>query len=118
MTALGPQLRLQARRGYRAAVVELRPGMYVVAEVPEAAIHAEFGVAPLLLAPLLVNAATKALQQPAKPPAQRLLPQVVQALQPRAAAPSTATPSSCTALVPMHSNEPRWMEPDDLPGGS
>ena len=33
--ALGRHLRLQARRGQRAAVVELRPGLWLVAAVAE-----------------------------------------------------------------------------------
>ncbi|MCB9686022.1 MAG: hypothetical protein H6738_24490 [Alphaproteobacteria bacterium] len=62
LTRLGQQMRVQARRGYRAAVVELQPGMYLVAEVPEDALKPEVGVVPLL-APLLTMAAARALKK-------------------------------------------------------
>ena len=59
---LGDQLRLQARRGHRAAVVQLRPGLWLVASVPEETLRTEVGVLPLL-APLLVTAANRAINQ-------------------------------------------------------
>ncbi len=59
---LGEQLRLQARRGHRAAVVQLRPGLWLVAAVPEETLRTEVGVLPLL-APLLVTAANRAINQ-------------------------------------------------------
>ena len=62
LTRLGQQLRIQARRGHRAAVVELQPGMFLVAEVPEESLRPEVGVAPLL-APLLTLAAQRALMR-------------------------------------------------------
>lgn len=58
--ALGRQLRIQARMGHRAAVIDLKPGLFLVAEIPEAVTRTEFGIAPLL-APLMVNAASQAL---------------------------------------------------------
>ena len=62
LTRLGTNVRLQARRGHRAAVVELQPGMYLVAEVPEEALRPQIGVLPLL-APLLMLAANRALKR-------------------------------------------------------
>ena len=59
---LGAHLRVQAIRGHRAAIVELRPGLWLVAAVPEEALRTEIGVLPLL-APLLVTAASRALKQ-------------------------------------------------------
>ena len=63
-------LRLQARAGHRAAVVELRSGLYLVAEVPERSLRPEFGVLPVL-APLVISAARSALsnrpQRPRRP---------------------------------------------------
>ena len=66
---MGRNLRIQAARGHRAAVVDLRPGLDLVAEIPEAVTRTEFGLAPLL-APLIVTAAKKALdgRKPAKGP--------------------------------------------------
>ena len=64
---LGRKLRIQAATGHRAAVIDIKPGLYLVAEMPEALLDAEFGVAPLI-APLMVTAATRALSQP---PSQR-----------------------------------------------
>lgn len=62
LTRLGQQLRVQAKRGYRAAVVELQPGLYLVGEVPEASLRPEFGAVPML-APLLTLAASRALRR-------------------------------------------------------
>lgn len=61
--ALGEHLRIQAARGYRAGVIALRPGLYLVAELPAEAITPEFGLVPVL-APLVVRAALKALDNP------------------------------------------------------
>ncbi len=55
---MGRHMRIQARAGYRAAIVELKPGLYMVAEVPEQATRPEFGVAPLL-APMMMKAAAR-----------------------------------------------------------
>lgn len=88
---MGPNLRIQAAAGYRAAVIELKPGLFVVAEVPEHVTRSEFGVLPLL-APLVVSAATKAITNP-KPPEQRLLPKLVQAVQQKQAAQPGASPA-------------------------
>ena len=62
LTRLGDNLRVQARRGHRAAVVELQPGMYIVAEVPEEMVRPQIGILPLL-APLLMLAANRALKR-------------------------------------------------------
>lgn len=58
---MGPRLRLQARQGHRAAVMELRPGLFLVAEVPEEATRPEMGMAPML-APMMAAAAREALE--------------------------------------------------------
>jgi hypothetical protein len=60
---LGPTMRIQAARNVRAAVIPLRPGLYLVAEVPADVTRTEFGFAPLL-APLIVNAAKQAMAEP------------------------------------------------------
>ncbi len=60
---MGRHLRIQAAAGHRAAVIDLKPGLYLVAELPEAVTRTEFGIAPLL-APLMVRAAKKALDGP------------------------------------------------------
>jgi hypothetical protein len=57
---VGPKVRVQAQRGTRAAVIALRPGLYLVAELPEQVAKSEFGALPLL-APMMVNAARRAL---------------------------------------------------------
>ena len=62
LTRLSDNMRVQARRGHRAAVVELQPGMYIVAEVPEEMVRPQIGVLPLL-APLLMLAANRALKR-------------------------------------------------------
>jgi hypothetical protein len=60
---LGRKLRIQAALGHRAAVIDLKPGLYLVAELPEAVTRTEFGVAPVL-APLMITAARRALDEP------------------------------------------------------
>ena len=57
---MGTHLRIQAQAGHRAAVVELKPGLYLVAQVPEQATRPEIGLAPLL-APLMVKAARRVM---------------------------------------------------------
>ncbi len=57
---MGTQLRIQAKAGHRAAVIELKPGLYLVAQVPDSAARPEFGLAPLL-APLMVKAASRVM---------------------------------------------------------
>jgi len=59
--ALGPNLKMKARKGFRAAVVEVKPGLFVVAEVPERSV--EFGLGPLLLAPALVKTLGRAFRR-------------------------------------------------------
>lgn len=70
---LGRNLRLQARSGHRAAVVEIRKGLFLVAEVPEKSLKPEFGILPLL-APLLVTAARSALKGKKRKPRRPELP--------------------------------------------
>ncbi len=66
LTKLSENVRVQATKGSRAAVVELKPGLYLVGEVPESALKPEVGLLPLL-APLLIAAATKALKRKGGP---------------------------------------------------
>ncbi len=74
---MGRNMRLQARQGHRAAVIELKPGLYLVAELPEQVARSEFGVASVL-APLVVKAASKAIQHRQQTPKeQRLLYRVM-----------------------------------------
>lgn len=63
---LGANLRVQAAEGSRAAIVELEPGMFLVAEVPDEMTRSEFGIASVL-APLVINTATKALTKQLSP---------------------------------------------------
>jgi hypothetical protein len=58
---LGPNLKVRARNGFRAAVVEVKPGLFVVAEVPNTSV--EFGFGPLLLAPALVKTLGRVFQR-------------------------------------------------------
>lgn len=60
-------LRIQAARGVRAAVMELRPGLYLVAEMPEEAVPTGFGFVPLL-APLMLRSARRAMGRHAEEP--------------------------------------------------
>ncbi len=69
---LGRHMRLQAADGHRAAVIELKPGLYLVAELPERVARSEFGVAAVL-APLVVKAASKAIQHRQQTPQQERL---------------------------------------------
>lgn len=70
---LGRNLQLQAKARHRAAVVELRPGLYLVAEVPEKSLRPEFGFLPLL-APLVMTAARAALNNRKRHPKRPQLP--------------------------------------------
>ena len=64
---LGENLRLRVRLGFRAAVCQIRPGLYLVAEVPEPSVELGFG--PLLLAPALVKTLGRTLRKEAAAPA-------------------------------------------------
>ncbi len=78
---MGPNFRIQAAAGYRAAVIDLKPGLFIVAELPEHVVRSEFGILPLL-APLVMSAASRAIK---KPPEQRLLPKLFKAARERQA---------------------------------
>jgi hypothetical protein len=74
---MGTHLRIQASEHHRAAVIALRPGLFLVAELPEQVARSEFGVAAVL-APLVIKAASKAIQyrqqtEPTQRPLYRLL---------------------------------------------
>lgn len=111
--ALGPNLKMKARKGFRAAVVEVKPGLFVVAEVPERSV--EFGLGPLLLAPALVKTLGRAFrrgqagqgqpgvqqqQAPSQPAPQ---PAALPAPQPRAALPGPVEDDDRLA---------RWLDDD------
>ena len=57
---LGANMRIQTRPGMRAAVIEVKPGLFVIAEVPAESV--EFGFGPMLLAPALIKTLGRALQ--------------------------------------------------------
>jgi len=57
---LGQRMRIQTRAGTRAAIVEVKPGLFVIAEVPVESV--EFGFGPMLLAPALMKTLGRALQ--------------------------------------------------------
>ncbi len=98
---LGEHLRIQAEDGYRAAVILLRPGLYLVAEVSDEATRPALGFAPLL-APLIMRSASKALQRR-------------ESAQPEPASPGTAIvrrDPSQGALVPAATVG--WAEPEDV----
>lgn len=63
LTQMSQSLRIQAARGFRAGVMELKRGMFLVTEIPESALEPEFGVVAML-APLALNVASKALENP------------------------------------------------------
>lgn len=81
---MGRHLRIQAAAGHRAAVIDLKPGLYLVAEIPDAVTRTEFGVAPLL-APLMIRAAKKAIDGPqeGQPPRRGPLAALFQRRDPR-----------------------------------
>jgi hypothetical protein len=93
-------LRIQAAQGVRAAVMELRPGLYLVAEMPEEAVQSEFGFVPLL-APLMLRSARRAMERHAVP-----VPPPV----PRRPVPLLPGP-----IVPeLPANELGWADPADV----
>jgi hypothetical protein len=85
---LGPRLRVQAAAGCRAAVIELRPGLYLVAEVAEDVLR-EDPAASGRLEPLMTRSARHALEAP-----------------------------PIRDLVPARPALGRWVHPDDLAGDS
>lgn len=90
LVPLGLHLRVQAEAGHRAAIIALRPGLFLVAEIPEETTRTQIGLAPVL-APLLLRSASKALLQrrPSDPPA-----------SPEAATPGTALVKPGAQAVP------------------
>ncbi|TNE90361.1 MAG: hypothetical protein EP330_08580 [Deltaproteobacteria bacterium] len=66
---LSDHVRFQAKHGYRAAALPLRPGVWVVTEVPD---EGEYGALPLLLTPLLVSAVQQYVQKGGGLPALKL----------------------------------------------
>lgn len=140
LTALGPRMRVQAAAGYRAAVIELKPGLFVVAEVPAHVVRSEFGIVPLL-APLVVQAASRALVEQQATPGQAPAPtqpasstqllanhDARRAMLLNAAAQQLTPPAAVAGLVPAagygHGHQRllpppavgRWVDADDLAG--
>lgn len=80
---VGGNMALTVRPGFRAAIMQVKPGLYVVAEVPAAAIRngigdEEVGILPLLVAPLVATAVQKRMAKRKRDQAagkeQKLLP--------------------------------------------
>ena len=134
LAPMGAHLRLQAAAGHRAAVVPLRPGLYLVAEIPDAQARSEFGAAAVL-APMVIKAATRALTQgqegqPAVGPqllqaAQRLLAPPQGMAQPAPAQPAypayqpqpIALPAPAQPMLPAPAPVlGQWVEAEDLAG--
>jgi len=63
LAQMSRHLRIQAEAGYRAGVIRLKNGMFLVAEIAQEALEPEFGLVEVL-APLVFNAASKALENP------------------------------------------------------
>ena len=107
--ALGPNLQMKARKGFRAAVVEVKPGLFVVAEVPERSV--EFGLGPLLLAPALVKTLGRAFRRRQAGPDQ---PGVQQ--QPASPSPAALPPPPAPLALPGPVAEgdrlARWLDDD------
>ena len=98
LAPMGSHLRLQAAGGHRAAVVPLKPGLYLVAEIPEAQARSEFGAAAVL-APMVIKAATRALTQ-SQGGQQGTGPQLIQAAHRLLAPPQgMAQPAPTQAVV-------------------
>lgn len=111
-----PRVRVQARRGHRAAVLEIQPGLYLVSEFPE---DAEFGLVPVI-ATLMVRSAARALVSPPAEPERRPLLELLRRRQPTPQpAPSTALVAVQAPLPPLGASSPGdapavgWIHPDD-----
>ena len=63
LAQMSRNLRIQAADGFRAGVIRLKNGMFLVVEIAQEALEPEFGVAEVL-APLVFNAAARALEDP------------------------------------------------------
>ena len=98
--AVGDRIAVRARRGYRAAVQEVRPGLFLVGEVPEAAARPEFGILPLL-APAMVAAASRMI-----PPGGVQIPAPTRASYPPHAAPQAYSHPVPAPYPPPHAVAP------------
>lgn len=69
VSRISNNLRIQPKAGIRAAVMELKPGLYIVAEVPERALEQrdDFG-GPVKMATKITEAVKDALTKPATAP--------------------------------------------------
>jgi hypothetical protein len=102
-------LRIQAAKGHRAAVMELRPGLYLVAEMPEDVARSQFGFAPLL-APLMVRSARRAIERPEGRPG------LFRRREPRAL-PGPVVPMLPGPVAPqLPTTEVAWADPADVAG--
>lgn len=108
---LGQHLQVRARDGFRAAIVEVKPGLYVVAEVPQSAV--EFGFGPLLLAPALVKTLAKAFRKNRHAPEAPQIPPSVPVPQ----LPPTPPPLALPGPTPDEDDDdrtdgrlPRWVD--------
>lgn len=108
---VSPRVRVQAKGGHRAAVMELQPGLYLVSEFPE---ESEFGVLPVI-ATLMARSAARALTESPTDPQRRPLLDLLRR-EPH------AQPAPATALVPVQAPLPAlgtpapnvgWIHPDD-----
>lgn len=68
--SVGPNIRLQARRGRQAAVMEVQPGVWIVADMDQQKLQQadkpgapELGIVPALIAPALVAIVNRALRK-------------------------------------------------------
>lgn len=59
-TTIRERIQVRVRGGYRAGVWPLKPGLYIVAEMPENG--ADFGAVATVLAPLVIKTAAKAVR--------------------------------------------------------
>ncbi len=103
LVGLGRNLRVQAAVGHRAAIIALRPGLFLVAEISEETTRTQIGLAPIL-APLLLRSAGKALlRRPSDPPA-----------DPNAASPASTALVRQTGPVATPAANLGWADADDV----
>ncbi len=57
-------IRIQAKKGIRAAIITLRPGLYIIAEIPEAALTREEFSGPLKMAEKIIETTKEAFERP------------------------------------------------------
>ena len=129
---LGENIRIQAKDGYRGAYVEIRPGLYVVAELRTEGLEGEFGrkVRPQDVASEIFRVSSQAMNafmprqqaQRQQAPAQPTPTQAVQAPQAQRALPApqqqyaTAAPQQQYATAPQqYATAPQQQAPAPAP---